>query len=140
MRSCPQAAGQAWRVIERLGPQAIEFLEPSRGVLRVREEAPTFAQHLTVQSDQRIPKADIALGVCEVAVLGATEIIGRAVLMNQPRHLVWMPDKVRRELRSNGQVDGLSVALAQVQEAPRRRVRENFLLGIPLEGEAHEFG
>ena len=53
-------------------------------------------------------------------------------------HFVWMPDEVRRELRSNGQVDGPPVAFAQVQEAPGCGVRENFPLGIPLKGEAHQ--
>ena len=49
-----------------------------------------------------------------------------------------MPHEIRGELSADRQVDGLPVAFAQVQEAPGCGVRENLLLGIPLEGEAHQ--
>ena len=101
----------------------------------VREDAAAFAQHLRVEVDEGRPEADVALGVVEVAVFGAAELVGRAVLMDQPRHLVRVPHEIRRKLRPDDEVDRPAVAFRQVEQPPGGGVREDFLLRIPLEGQ-----
>src|SRR5690349_19803480 len=60
------------------------------------------------------------------------------MLVNDPGDFVRMPGKVRGKLRGDKQVDGAAIALAQVQQPPRGRMRENLALRIPLEGYADE--
>src|SRR4029079_19430394 len=63
-----------------------------------------------------------------------------AVLMDEPRDLVRMADEVRRKFRPDRQVDGRTIALAQIEEAPGGGMREDLVLRIPLEGDAHQLG
>jgi hypothetical protein len=49
-----------------------------------------------------------------------------------------MPDEIRWKFRSDDQVDRFSVRLAQIDQPPRRCVRENFFLRVPLEGNADQ--
>ena len=51
-----------------------------------------------------------------------------------------MPRKIGRELGRDHQVDGAAVALAEVQQPPRRRMRQDLVLRIPLEGQRHPIG
>ena len=125
-------------MIQRLGVQAIVAGEPVGGVLRVGEEPPALAQHLAIERDQPIAEPDVALDVVEVAVDRARELVAGAVLVDQPRHLVRMADEVGRELGADGQVDPGPVALAQVEEPPRRGVGQDLVLRVPLEGDADE--
>ena len=48
-----------------------------------------------------------------------------------------MPGEIGRESRADDQIDGAAVALAEVEQTPRRRVREDLALGIPLERQTH---
>src|SRR4029079_14997234 len=63
-----------------------------------------------------------------------------AVLMDEPRDLVRMADEVLRKFRPDRQVDGRTIALAQIEEAPGGGMREDLVLRIPLEGDAHQLG
>ncbi len=60
--------------------------------------------------------------------------------MNEPRNLVGMADEIRRKLRADDEVDRLAVGLAQIDQPPRGRMREDLLLRIPLERNADELG
>src|SRR5829696_8968781 len=51
-----------------------------------------------------------------------------------------MPHEIRRELGPDGQVDAGSVALAEVEQPPRRGMRQDLVLWIPLEGDADQLG
>ena len=87
-------------MIQRLGREAVELFQPVRRVPRVREERAGIRRASRVsRRDQRVAQADVALGVIEVAVRRAAQLVGRAVLVDQPRDLVRMADEVGRELR-----------------------------------------
>ena len=60
--------------------------------------------------------------------------------MNEPRDLVGMADEIRGELRADDEIDRLAVGFAQIDQPPRRGMRENFALRIPLERNADELG
>ena len=81
----------------------------------------------------RVAERDVALGVIELAVRRAAQIVGGAVLMEQPGDLVRMAGEVGRELRGDDAVDRLAVALGQIDHPPRGGVREELVLRIPLE-------
>ena len=78
--------------------------------------------------------------VGEIAELGATQLVRGAMLVQQPRDLVCMAGEIRRELRRNHEIDRLSVALTQIDQTPRRRVRQHLAFRIPLERNADELG
>ena len=127
-------------MIQRLGVQAIVAGQAAGGVAGVGEQAPALAEHLAIERDQPIAQPDVALDMLEIAVDGAGQLVAGPVLVDQPRHLVRMADEIRRELGADGQIDAGAVALAQVEEPPRRGVGEDFVLRIPLEGHAHQLG
>ena len=60
--------------------------------------------------------------------------------MDQPRDLVRVPDEVGRKLRGDHQIDRPAVAFAQIEQPPRRGVRQDFFLRVPLERDADELG
>ena len=60
--------------------------------------------------------------------------------MDEPRDFIGMTHEIRRKLGSDHQVDRFAVAFAQVDEPPRGRVRQDFLLRIPLERHADDLG
>ena len=125
-------------MVERLGRQAVELRQPLRGVARVGEDRPALAEHLGVELDQAVAQPDVRLDVAEVAVLGAAQLVRGAVLMDQPRDLARMAHEVGRKLRGDHQIDRLPVALAQIEQPPRRGVRQDLVLRIPLERHADE--
>ena len=111
-------------MVERLGDQAVVLRQPRRGVARVAEQPLRFGQHLGVQPDQPIAQPDVGFGVGELAERGAAQIVNRAVLVEQPGHLVRMADEVGRKLGRDHRVDRLVVGLRQIDEPPERRLRE----------------
>ena len=76
----------------------------------------------------------------EVAVRCSRELVGGAVLVNEPRHLARVTHEVRRKLRRDHEIDRTSVALAEIEETPGSGVRENFALRVPLERHTDELG
>ena len=76
----------------------------------------------------------------EVAVLGAAQLVHRAMLMHQPDDFVGMTDEVGRELGGDHQIDRATVALAEIEQAPCCRLCQDFFLWIPLERHADQFG
>jgi len=55
------------------------------------------------------------------------------VLVHEPADLAGVASEVRRELGGDHQIDGAAVAFAQIEEPPRRSVREDLVLRVPLE-------
>jgi hypothetical protein len=49
-----------------------------------------------------------------------------------------MADEIRRELGGDDEIDRAPVALAQIEEPPRGRVRQDLVLRVPLERHAHK--
>ena len=125
-------------MVERLGRQAVELGQPLRGVARVREDRPALAEHLGVELDQAVPEPHVRLDVAEVAVFGSAQLVRRSILMDQPRDFPRMANEVRRKLRGDHQIDRLAVALAEIEESPRRGVRKDLVLRVPLEGNADQ--
>ena len=117
------------------------FAQTRRGVrARSRRCAGTRRASRVSRSISVVAQRDVFIVVREVAVLGPAQLVRGAVLVDQPRHLVRMADEIRRELRGDHEIDRPAVALAEIEQPPRRRVRENFPLRIPLEGDADELG
>ena len=102
--------------------------------------APALAEHLAIERDQPIAQPDVAFDVVEIAVDRPGQLVAGPVLVDQPRHLVRVADEIRRELGPDGQVDAGAVALAEVEEPPRRGVGQDLVLRIPLEGDADQLG
>ena len=127
-------------MVEGRGLQAVEAAKPLADGARDGVPPHALAEHPLVEGEERVLQPEVALVVAEVAVDGAGQLVGGAVLMHQPRHLARMPREIRRELRADHQVDGPAVALGQVEQPPRRGVREDFVLRIPLEGQRHPVG
>ena len=97
------AAGPASlrRMIQRLGAQAVELLEARRGVARVGEEPRGTRRASRCRAAISCSRsADVELRVGEVAVRGAAQLVRGAVLVDEPRDLVRVPDEVGRELRA----------------------------------------
>ena len=107
---------------------------------RVGEHAPAFAEHRRVERDQAIAERDVGLGVIEIAERRAGELVRRAVLMDEPRHLARMAGEIGRKLRGDEDVDRAAVAFAEIEQTPGGGMRENLGLRVPLEGHAHELG
>ena len=99
-----------------------------------------LAEHLGVEPDQRVAQPDVLLVVAEVAVRRAAQLVGGAVLVNQPGDLVRVADEVGRELRGDHEIDRPPVALAEIEQPPGRGVGQDLFLRIPLERHAHELG
>ena len=121
------------RMVERLGDQAVVFGQSRGGVAGVAEQPLRFRERLRVEPNQPIAKPDVGLGMAELAVRRAAQIVNRAVLMKQPGHLVRMAHEIGRELRGDHEIHGLVVRLGQIDEPPQRRLREQFALRIGLE-------
>ncbi len=97
VRPHAQPIGQRRRMIQALGGDAVERLEPSRGVVRVGEHATAFAEHLRVELEQLLAEADVGLAVLEVAVGRAAQLVRGAMLVDHPRDLARVPGEIRRE-------------------------------------------
>ena len=61
------------------------------------------------------PQADVAFGVCEVAVRRAAEVVDRTVLVQQPGDLVGVAHEIGRELGGDHRVDAHAVGLGEVE-------------------------
>ena len=127
-------------MIQRLGGQAVVAGQTIRRVPRVAEHVAALAEHPAVQLHQRLPQADVLLDMGEVGVGRAAQLVGGTVLVDEPRHLARVAREVGRELRADREVDRLPVALAQVEQPPRRGVRQDLGLRVPLERHAHPLG
>ena len=51
-----------------------------------------------------------------------------------------MPGEIGRKLGRDHQVDGAAVALAEIEQPPRRRMRQDLVFRIPFEGQRHPIG
>jgi hypothetical protein len=71
-------------MVERLGDEAVVFGQPRRGVAGVAEQPLRFRQRSVSNPISRSRSPDVGLGVTELAVRRAAEIVNRAVLMEQP--------------------------------------------------------
>ena len=49
-----------------------------------------------------------------------------------------MPDRVRRELRRDHDIDGTAVRLLEVEQPPQEGLRQHALARVPLERNGHE--
>jgi len=127
-------------MIERRRWQAVVLFEPRRYRPSDRVDRVTLAEHGRVEAYQVVAQPDILFGVTEIAVGRAAQFVGGPVLMHQPGHFPWMAGEVGRKLRGDHHVDRPAVALAQIQQAPRGRVRQDLVLRIPLEGDADQLG
>ena len=58
--------------------------------------------------------------------------------MQEPDDLPWVPDRVRRELRRDHDVDRAAVRLLEVEQPPEERLRQHALARVPLERHGHE--
>ena len=73
-----QPVGERRRMVQRPRCDTIELLEPSRRVLSVREDMPAFAEHAAIQIEQRAAESDVGLGVIEIAVRCAAQLVSGA--------------------------------------------------------------
>ena len=80
-------------MIQRLGGQTVVFRDAIGGISGVGKQAPALAEHLRVEPYQTIAKADVLLVVAEVAERRAAQLVGGAVLVDQPGDLVWVADE-----------------------------------------------
>ena len=128
-------------MVQRLGDEAVEFGETRPAVFRafanIARHSPSICESSRINVSRR---PDVELGVGEIAVWRAAQFVGGAVLVNQPRDLVRVPREVRRKFCADDEIDGAAVALAEIEEAPRRGVRKNLFLRVPLERHADELG
>ena len=131
---------QPRRVVQRRDVEAVVAAGARGGVGRVGEPPLALTEHRGVERDQPLAHRDVVFDVEEVAVARAGQLVRRAVLMDEPHDLVRVTHEVGRKLRRDHEVDRPPVALAEIEQPPRRGVRENLLLGIPLEGNADELG
>jgi hypothetical protein len=76
----------------------------------------------------------------EFAVRRTQEVVDRPILVEEPRDLVWMAHEVGRELRRDDRIDRQAIRLSEIDETPRRRLRQELALRVPLEGQRHLFG
>ena len=127
-------------MVERRRRQAVVFLEARRHGARDRIEPAALAEHLFVERHQPIAQSDVDFFVAEVAVGGAAQLVGRAVLVHEPADLARVPREIGGELGRDDQIDRAAVALAEIEQTPRRRVRQDLFLRIPLERERHAIG
>ena len=97
-------------MIQGLCREAVELGQPVGGVARVGEQTPALAEHLPIETHQRLAQSDVRLGVREIAVDGAAQLVGGPVLVNEPGDLVLVAHEVSRKLRSNHQIDRPPVA------------------------------
>ena len=75
-------------------------------------------------------KSDISLGVLEVAVGCAAQLVGGAMLMDHPRHLVGMAREVGGKARGDQEINWLAVTRREIEEAPRGGLREQVLFRL----------
>ena len=127
-------------MVQRLGLQPVEAFQPFGRVHRDRVAAPAFAEHLAVERVKPLPEPHVQVDVCEITVFSAAQIVRGPVLVREPDDLVRMAHEVGRELGANDDVDGLVVALGQIQEPPCRGVRQNLFLRIPFEWNGNQIG
>ena len=130
VRSLTQTVRERRRMIQAFGGHAVEGPQPPRGVIRIREHMPALAEHARVELEQLAAKSDISLGVLEVAVGCAAQLVGGAMLMDHPRHLAGMAREVGRKARGDQEIDWLAVARREIEEAPRGGLREQVLFRL----------
>ena len=139
VRPHAQPIGQRRRMIQTLGGDAVEGLETSSGVVRVGEHATAFTEHLRVELEELPAEADVGLAVFEVAVRCAAQLVRRSMLVDHPRDLARVPGEIRRKACGDQQIDGLAVAGREIQQAPCRRLREQFFLRLRAERQGDDF-
>ena len=138
VRLVPEPVGQGRRMVQRLGRHAVETLQAPGRVGRDGVTSPALAQHVAVERVDPLAQPHVQVGMVEVAVFGAAQVVRRPVLVHQPDHLVRVADEVRRELRGDDQIHRCTVALAQIEQPPRGGVGQDFVLRVPLERHADD--
>ena len=66
---------------------------------------PAFAKHAAIEIKQRAPQSDVRLSVVKIAYGCSAQLVSRAVLVDDPGHLAWMPREVRGKPRRDQQID-----------------------------------
>ena len=99
------------------------------------------------------PSADAVAGVDQVANLRPVllhlevavvrvipQLVGGAVLVDQPHDLAVVRREVRRELQRDHRVDLHAVGLAHVEAPPHRHLVHDLGARVPLAGDRHDLG
>ncbi len=134
----PVAPEMPWRRVQCLARQAVVGPEPTGYILRDREDPAALAEASNVHGVDGVTDLSVLLGVAEGAELAAPQIVGFAMLVEEPRHLTRMPHEVARKLRRNHEIDGDPVALFDVQQAPGKGLSRDLGHRIPPEGNVDE--
>src|ERR1041384_1995287 len=96
-------------MIEHFTFEVVVLLQTIRDCARVRENLLSLRNELfvTVLDPFANPRA-FGIGG-EIVELSSPEVVGRAVLMQDPQNFVWMSDEISRKLHPHHEIDGLSV-------------------------------
>ena len=138
VRSRAQTIGERRRMVQAFGGDAVERLEASCGVARVGEDVAAFAEHPRVELEQFPAQTDVGFGVLEVAVRRAAQLVRGAMLVDHPGDLARVAGEIGREARGDQQIDRLAVARREIEQPPRGRLREQFVLGLRAKGQRDE--
>ena len=88
-----------------------------------------------VHRANRLAHLAVLRRVAEGAELGPPEVVGLAVLVEEPRHLARVPDEIARELRGDHEIDANAVALLDVEQAPGEGLPRDLGHRVPPERE-----
>ena len=84
-------------MVQRLAATPLNFCSRLRGVLALVNTWRHSPSMRAIELDQPLAQADVGLGVLEVAVRRAAQLVGGAVLVDHPRDLARVPREVGRE-------------------------------------------
>ncbi len=136
-----QVLGDAAGVVQRLCADPERAPEAVTHVLRVREHALGLAERDAVGFPDHVAHLRAVVLAFEVGIVGVVpELVGGAVLMDQPDDLALVLGEVRRELQSDHGVDLEAVGFGDVEAPPDRHLMGELARRIPLAGDLHEVG
>ncbi len=129
------------RVIQRLRRDPERGPEPFLDVVRVGEHPLRLAQRDPVGLPHHVPNGAAVVLALEVGVVGVIpQLVGGAVLMDQPHDLALVLGQVGRELQPDHGVDLQAVGLADVEAAPDRHLMGEHAWRIPVARDLHQIG
>jgi hypothetical protein len=133
--------GRRRRVVQRLG-RDLEAVPQALGhVLRVGEDPLGLAERQAVAGVDQVANRRAVLLHREVAEVGMVpELVGRAVLVDQPHDLAVVRREVRRELQRDHGVDAHPVGLGDVERTPHRHLVHDLRREVPLARDRHDLG
>src|SRR5947207_2415150 len=99
----------------------------------------------TARTDPRAParrpgpaRRAVLRALAELPERSTVELVRLPELVQQPDDLVRMPDRIRRELGRDRQVDPPAVRLLEIEQAPEERLAQDAFARIPLVWDGHE--